>query len=435
MSKSATTAAHRDEDESVKILWVKAGGLVPPDIGGRIRSYCLLKELARSHSITLFTFYAAQPDDAHALLDGQFSRVVRWPLQLPPPRSVAEVASYARYALSGLPYSVAKYCRPPVVSGFRELLGTEQFDVIVCDFVFAGGVIPWTAELCPKVLFTHNVEALIWKRHYQLARNPFWKAVCWREYQTMARLERRYLQLADHVLTVSETDRHFFARFIHPAKITVIPTGVDVNYFQPSAETEKPNSLVFTGAMDWLANEDAIIYFAERILPLVRRQVSEASLWIVGRRPSRKVKALQARFSGVYVTGKVEDIRPYVQQASVFVVPLRVGSGTRLKIFEAMAMSKAVVATSVGAEGLPVTHTQNILLADKPDEFARSIVMLLRDRATRERLGQAARDLVARNYSWASAGHHLDSVLREVVTNASSSLRSRAPGDSFRHDP
>ncbi len=402
----------------MKILWVKAGGLVPTDLGGRIRSYHLLKELARSHSVTLFTFYAAQLDDAHAQLNGQFANVVRWPLQLPAPRSLGEAASYARYAFSGFPYSVAKYCRPQVARRFRELLQAESFDIIVCDFVFAGGVIPWREHSCPKVLFTHNVEAVVWRRHFQVTRNPFWKAVCWREYHAMARLERRYLQLADHVLAVSEKDQNCFARLIDPARITVIPTGVDVDYFQPSWNEEKPSSLVFTGSMDWLANEDAIVYFAEGILPLIRSQVPDATLRVVGRRPSQKVKALEARFRGVHITGTVEDIRPHVRQASIFIVPLRVGSGTRLKIFEAMAMGKAVVATSVGAEGLPVTHKKNILLADKPEEFARTVVRLLRDRGTREKLGRAGRELVARNYSWEAAARHLDSVLEKVVKNA-----------------
>ena len=205
----------------------------------------------------------------------------------------------------------------------------------------------------PKIVFTHNVEAMIWQRHYQVARNPLWKAACWREYHAMSRLERRYLDRADHVLTVSDADRDVFARFLAPSKITVIPTGVDVEYFRVEPGNEQPYTLVFTGAMDWMANEDAICYFADEILPRVHEQIPETVLWVVGRNPSFRVRSLAEKKNGVKVTGEVEDVRPYVRDASVYIVPLRVGGGTRLKIFEALAMGKAVVSTPIGAEGLP----------------------------------------------------------------------------------
>src|SRR5712692_6358446 len=252
----------------MKVLWVKAGGLVPLDLGGRIRSYHILKELARRHDVTLFTFYAEHSDDAHPQLKGLFTRVVCWPLRLPPRRSLAEAVSYLRCLFSPHNYTIAKFCQPEVARGLRQHLQAESYDVIVCDFVFAAGVIPWDSR-CPKVLFSHNVEALIWRRQCQTARNPFWKAVCWREYRAMERAERSYLARADHVLTVSEIDRDFFARFIDPDRITVIPTGVDVDYFRPDFRLEGEaqlngswaNTLVFVGAMDWIPNEDAIQYF------------------------------------------------------------------------------------------------------------------------------------------------------------------------------
>lgn len=394
----------------MKILWVKAGGLVPPDVGGRIRSYNILKELARAHEVTVFTYYAEQPDDPHAQLESRFQHVEYFPLKLPATKGFSEAKLYARHCMSALPYSVAKYSQPQVARNLRKLLERNQYDVLVCDFVVAGGVVPWKAE-CPKVLFTHNVEALIWERHYRVTRNPLWKAICWREYRKMERLERSYLNRADLVLAVSEFDRNYFSKLISPAKIEVVPTGVDVDYFQPAPGAELPNRLVFSGSMDWMANEDGITFFIAEILPRIREAVPAVQLEIIGRSPSAALRALAAKTPGVSVTGRVDDIRPYVHRGAVYVVPLRVGSGTRLKIFEAMAMGKAVVSTSIGAEGLPVEQGKNIILADAPAEFAQQVVRLLNDASERSMLGSASRLLVEQNYSWSAITAQFEAAL------------------------
>jgi sugar transferase (PEP-CTERM/EpsH1 system associated) len=404
----------------MRILWVKAGGLVPPDVGGKIRSYHILRELARRHAVTFFTFYAQHEGDVHGELDRLFERAVCLPLRIPEPRSRGEALCFARHLFSGLPYSVAKHARPPVRRAMEEVVAESAFDAVVCDFAVAGAVAPWHLA-CPKILFTHNVEALIWKRHWEVARNPVWKAVCWREYKAMRRFENCWLRAADHVLTVSETDREFFSSIVPAEKITVIPTGVDVEYFQPPSASStgpacrtSPADLVFTGAMDWLANEDGITYFVQEVLPLVQREIPEATLTIVGRNPLARVRALAG--SHVRVTGRVEDIRPFVRDAAVYVVPLRVGSGTRLKIFEAMAMGRAVVSTSLGAEGLPVTDGEHLLLADGAPQFANRVVELLRSREWRERLGASARQLVEQRYGWPSVANVFEELLEKEVS-------------------
>ena len=399
----------------MKILWVKAGGLVPPDTGGKIRSYNVLRELARRHSVTFFSFYAAHDNDIHPDLKNIFNRVVCLPLKLPAPKSPAELLDYGIRLFSSQPYNITKYCRPEVRRQLRALLKQETYDVILCDFMVAAGVIPWDWPT-PKVLFTHNVEATIWRRHYQVAANPLWKAISWLEWRRMEAAERRYLRLADQVLTVSETDRDAFAPFMETEKLTVIPTGVDVEYFQPMPAEEAPNSLVFTGSMDWLPNEDAIFYFVDAILPLIKRQCPEVSLEVVGRSPSRKLQALAQQEKSMRLTGWVEDIRPFVARGSICIVPLRIGGGTRLKIFEAMAMSKAVVSTTVGAEGLPVQAGENILLADTPNDFAESVVSLLREPNERKRLGTSARALVQEKYSWPKVAESFARILQDVIT-------------------
>jgi sugar transferase (PEP-CTERM/EpsH1 system associated) len=409
----------------MKILWVKAGGLVPPDSGGKIRSYNILRQLARNHSITFFSFHDAHGNDAHGELADVFDRVVCLPLNLPAPKSLAEMKEYALHLFSREPYNISKFCRPEVRRELLHVLQQQPYDLILCDFVIAAGAIPWDWP-CPKVLFTHNVEAEIWRRHYGIAKNPLWKALSRREWRRMQAAERRYLQLADHVLTVSENDRDFFAQFLNPEELTVIPTGVDVEYFQPQAAEEIPDSIAFTGSMDWLPNEDAILYFIEEIFPLVRRQIPDASLCVVGRKPSSRLQALREMNKNLQITGWVEDVRPFLARSAVSIVPLRIGGGTRLKIFEALSMSKAVVSTSIGAEGLPVRHGEHLLIADDPPAFANAVVSLLRNPERRKQIGIAARDLVQTNYSWTQVAVTFSDVLKEVAAKWQSPDTSRS---------
>lgn len=400
----------------MKILWVKAGGLVPPDTGGKIRSYNILRELARHHTVTFFSFYGAHAHDVHHELEKLFP-IFCVPLRLPPSSSAAELRDYIVNLFSREPYNVLKYCRPEVRKQLTGVLQQQNYDVILCDFLTPAAVIPWDWP-CPKVIFTHNVEALIWRRHYEVARNPLWKALSWYEWRRMRAAERRYLRRADHVLAVSENDRNTFASFLDPGKLTVIQTGVDVDYFKPMPDSEQPNSLVFTGSMDWLPNEEGIVYFVTEILPLIRQEVPDVSLRIVGRKPSAALQSLAARQEHVELTGWVEDIRPFLARGAVCIVPLRIGSGTRLKIFEAMAMGKAVVSTSIGAEGLPVRPGENILLADDPETFTQSVASLLRDATRRREIGLAARKLVAEKYSWARIAADFAAVLADVAAKA-----------------
>lgn len=398
----------------MKILWAKSSGLVPLTHGGRIRSYHLARELARRHEVTLFTFYAAEPEDLHPTLQSIFSHVICIPLDIAEAQSLPDLLRYAGNLFSLKPYSAAKYCRSAVARQLHELVSRERYDVIICDFLLTAAVLPWS-DPTPKVLFTHNIEARIWERHYRTSRNPIWKAVSYREYRTMARMEKHYVRRADHVLAVSETDRDFFAQLADPARIHVIPTGVDVEYFRPAPELEKPNTLVFTGSMDWMPNSDGIYFFVENILPRIRQRVPDVRLLVVGRKPPAKVTALAERNASITVTGTVDDIRPYMNAGSVYIVPLWVGGGTRLKIFEAMAAGKAIVSTTIGAEGLPVHDGENILIADEPEAFSRHVTRLLLEQEERRRLGCAARQLVEKNYSWASATDRLEAVLRLAV--------------------
>jgi sugar transferase (PEP-CTERM/EpsH1 system associated) len=388
-------------------------------MGGKIRSYNILKQLARRHEITLFTFYPEHPGDQHLRGHGIFSKIVPVPLPLPPRRSLGEYLRSARMMAAGRPVTIDKFLYPEVRRRYAELLASATFDIVVCDFLVPASLMHWKIPP-PTILFTHNVEAQVWERHCKVTTNPLMKTACWLESRALARTEHRYVELADHVVTVSENDRASFLQYVDPSRISVIPTGVDTEYFQPGVPSgpgpEQPDTMAFTGTMDWMPNEDGVAYFVDKIFPLIRHEIPNAAFWAVGRRPPRRIQALAS--GNVVVTGAVDDIRPYLGKAAVCVVPLRSGSGTRIKIFEAMAMGKAVISTTMGAEGLPVRHGENIILADDPADFARQVVQLLRDPQRRAQLGRAARQLVEENYGWPSVAAHFDQIMHAVVHSA-----------------
>jgi len=194
------------------------------------------------------------------------------------------------------------------------------------------------------------------------------------------------------------------------APLHVVQTGVETDYFTPASTAPRRAHLVFTGSMDWLPNEDGITYFCREILPRIRQSEPETTVSIIGRSPTPAVKKL-AGIPGVEVTGRVDDVRPHIARGSVYVVPLRIGGGTRLKIFEAMSMAKAVVSTTVGAEGLPVTPGRDIAIADEPARFAHAVVHLIRDDAGRRAIESAARRLVVEKYDWSSVAMDFERAL------------------------
>jgi glycosyltransferase involved in cell wall biosynthesis len=286
----------------------------------------------------------------------------------------------------------------------------------VADFLVAMPNLPRTG-FKPTLLFEHNVEHMIWKRLHEVETRWPQRLLLALEARKMQRYEAWACARAQLTVAVSEVDRALLAANAPSARIRAIGTGVDTSYFAPNGKPEAPATLVFTGSMDWYPNEDAIVHFIDVILPTIRREVSSVSLTVVGRNPTERVKAAGAA-AGVNVTGTVPDVRPYMAQATVYVVPLRIGGGTRLKIFEALAMGKAVVATGVGAEGLPIVSGEHFVQADSADEFARAVTVLLNDAARRKALGLAGRRLVEQCYSWPQVARELERHCETLVSDS-----------------
>jgi len=398
----------------LRILWVKVGGLWPPTTGGRLRSLHMLDELSRRHRVRLVTTHP--PGDDPAALTSRLpacERIDSVPYAMPKQGTMRFAGDVAGSWASPYPADLWRWRIPAVRARIREHLA-EGIDLCVADFLVAMPNLP-TSVGVPVVLFEHNVEHMIWKRLCQVEKRAWRRALLAVEWRKMRRYEAEACTRAGLTVAVSEADRALLMACAPGADIRAVPTGVDTAYFHPNGAAEAPATLVFTGSMDWYPNEDAILYFLESILPEIRREVPGASLAVVGRDPTERLRAAGAA-AGVRVTGTVADVRPYVAEAAVYVVPLRVGGGTRLKIFEALAMGKAVVSTRVGAEGLPIASERHFLQAESPSAFAQAVIGLLKDADRRRALGLAGRRLVEERYSWSQVTREFESHCQELVS-------------------
>jgi glycosyltransferase involved in cell wall biosynthesis len=401
----------------MNIVWVKVGGLWPLNIGGRLRSYHLVSELSRRHRVTVLTTHAPGEDpDALAKELPRCERVLSFAHTAPKAGSLRFAGALARSWMSPLPVDLWKWRVPALRAEVERILAGGDVDVCVADFLHAVPHIPADSSV-PVVLFAHNVEAMIWKRLAENETRPLRRRLLEIEWRKIRRRERHACNRSQLVVAVSPTDAERLAKIAPGARTRSIPTGVDTSFFKQNGTAEAPRHLVFSGAMDWYPNEDAILFFIADILPSIRQQIHDVTITVVGRNPSARLRAA-SECAGVRITGTVEDVRSFIDEGSVYVVPLRIGGGTRLKIFEALSMGKAVVSTTVGAEGLPLVDGQHFVRADAPEDFSRAVVSLLRDPDRRQSLGSAGRKLVNDHYSWSSVARDFEAKCEEAIGRA-----------------
>ncbi len=393
---------HRDT-----LLLVSPRFLFPVDSGGKIRTTQMLRGLKGGR----FRIKLLSP--ATPLMANQFAselgtvcdEFAGWQ---PGFGGLWRQVAGAWHLLDQLPIPV----RLDVSAEARQLLQSsldrDKPAVVVFDFLHAAVLAPDKLG-CASLLFTHNVESEIFLRHRDTS--PSWpKRWLWaNQYEKMLRFEAASLQRFDSVVAVSERDARFFADSFGVSGSHVVSTGVDLDFFS-HAELQRPHDVVFCGSMDWLANQDAMRFFMDQVWPGIAQQVPEACMTVVGRTPPDSLVAA-ARDRGLLwrFTGFVDDVRSHMKGAAVSVVPLRIGGGTRLKIYESMAMGIPVVSTRIGVEGLPVSHGENCLIGDQPAEIAEAVVTLLRNASRRAALSRQARAFVEAHCGYQVAARQFES--------------------------
>jgi glycosyltransferase involved in cell wall biosynthesis len=393
------------------LLFVSPRFLFPADSGGKIRTTQILRGLkGGAFRVVLACPAAAGQSERFAEDLRRVADEIRtWPWA---ELGLTKVLRY-RHAIGRLPVPVASDRSRPGRELICRLLA-ERPDVAVFDFAHSAVLLPDKRSV-PLVMFTHNVEAEIFARHVTVAKNAIKRALWRNQYRKMVDFERESLAQFDAVVAVSERDKLKFEEQYGLDTVATIPTGVDAEHlaFAPPGDDAR---IVFCGSMDWLPNVDGVGYFLDEVWPLISARVPSASMSVVGRTPP---KALVARASAQSdrwsFTGYVDDIRPHVSGAAAFVIPLRVGGGTRIKAFEAMALGCPVVSTTIGVEGLPLTPGEHYLRADTAAETAAAVASLLENRDLRQRMAAVARDYIETNFSFRVAASTFEDICLRAI--------------------
>jgi glycosyltransferase involved in cell wall biosynthesis len=392
----------------MKILWVNTNFMHPTTKGGQIRTLEMLRHLHSRHEI----HYVAIENPAHPegpQRSNEYStRSYPFQYKILDKRSPGFFAQLVKGVFSPVPVAVSRF-HPPGMSEFLEnLIRTEGFDKAVVDHLAPTAYFP---RLEQAVFFQHNVETVIWRRHVEHATNPLRRMYFRMQAERMYEYERRVSRASGHIVAVSAIDADEMRKLFDVTRVSEIPTGVNMEYFTPTEAAKATTDLVFIGSMDWLPNVDGMLYFVREILPIIRRTRPETTLAIVGRTPPPEIVELGKQDPQIQVTGTVPDIRPHVWGAKLSVVPLRIGGGTRLKIYESMAARVPVVSTTIGAEGLEINPPGDIRIADTPEAFAAECLELLSDDKTRRNIADAGWNLVSTRFSWDSVSRCFEKIL------------------------
>ncbi|MGH7966115.1 MAG: glycosyltransferase family 4 protein, partial [Candidatus Binatia bacterium] len=328
----------------------------------------------------------------------------------------AQGTGIARGLLAGRPVATQPFFYEELACKVREVTAREDVDIIQIEHSFLA---PYVEALpphsaCKKVLSFHNIGSQQYRRMLHLQTGVGGKLLSLLKWLLMLRWEARYAKKFDHCLVVSAVDGQLLQSANPAVPVSVIENGVDTALYQPLIEAPNSKVLLFVGTMGYPPNVDAVRYFYDAVMPLVRRQVRDVKLMIVGHHPRSEVRHL-AKHDDVIVTGSVPDVIPYYQQSQVSIIPLRAGGGTRLKILESMALGRPVVSTALGCEGLEVVDQEHLMIADTPAEFAERVIQLLTDRELRDRISRNARHLVERRYDWSLSSQKLMAVYSSLT--------------------
>lgn len=399
----------------MRILWVKPGKLLPLNTGGKLRTYHILRHLSAAHEVTFLSYYRGDRDQTYekAVLK-ELPGAITIHGGIAQSNGLLRYLAYAGGLLQSVPFTVTRFTMRRVQRLLASRTFMSNFDAAVCDFLASSLNFP-RALLIPSVLFQHNVETLLWQRRARFEANWRDRLAARLECSKMERFEPEQIRRFRHVFAVSEQDREAMQRMEKTAETTVIPTGVDLTMYRFDSRAQQANGpvVVFAGSMDWKPNIDAVEYFSRKMWPQISASVPGARFRIVGRDPDARVWKLAS--PSIEVTGTVPSMAEYLREAAVLVVPIRIGGGTRIKIYEGMAMGKPTVSTNLGAEGLDVLHGRDILLSDDPREFAEYVVNLLRNEELRRQYGAAAA-LTAGKHDWSVVAHLFAEALQRVVT-------------------
>lgn len=405
----------------MNLLWISHNVPYPPKTGVLQRNNNLLREASRRADIYLLAVFRSD------ILPGEYDleaatrelgklcrRVEIVYLPTETSRAVLYWTAFASLFTAD-PFSVNWAKSRAMRSQLRHLLESVKFDIVHFDTI---GLAAYRDDVgaVPKILNHHNMESHLLRRRVEFETHPLKRFYYAREAEKLERYQQRVCPEFDVHLTVSEVDRERLLEFVPGIRAEVIANGVDVDYFRAGGLQQTPGNLVMASGMNWFPNRDAVLYMCDEIWPRLCAKMPDLSWTVVGASPPQRLLDLARHDSRITVTGFVDDVRPYLDRAEIYLCPMRDGGGTRLKILDALAMSKPIVSTTLGCEGIDVTPGVDVLLADTPDEFVEQVARLRSDSFLRQSIANAARELAIGRYSWDVIGSQLAGVYRCLTT-------------------
>lgn len=408
----------------MRILFVTPSLPSRPRDGASRRMHGLIAGLARSHTVSVLAFVQPGEDQTAAIsasrdvcvevvtvendrygLSGRRKRVLQM-------RSLATPRSFEHLV----------YYRPALQTALDGMLARTRYDIVNVEFCWmAYPSFPTAARL---VLDEHNIEYDILRRTARSETQTARKLYNVVDYRKLRREERAIWRKFDACCLTSERDERLLRRDLPSTRTAIVPNGADTSFFRPQAAPPEPMTIAFFGQISYYPNTDGLLFFLREVMPRLKQTHPRVTLLIIGMSPPEVISAYEG--DDVIVTGVVDDIRPYLERASVIIAPLRIGGGTRLKILEAMAMGKPVVSTRIGAEGIDVTDGQDILLADSAGEFAARVRQVLDDPVLARQLGGAARRLIEQRYDWQASVQRVEQLYQELLPAGSPAGRAAA---------
>ncbi len=402
----------------MNILWLSHVVPYPPKGGVLQRSFNLLREISKSNTIYLVAFnqkaILPHPQDIEEAIAAlkKYCCDIRV-ISLPADRGCwSKNALIFKSLFTEKPYTVNWNCSADMKGTIDNVLKEFQPEVIHYDTI---GMAEYLQCNLPGALNHHNVESHMMLRRAQKEKNYLKKMYFYQEAKKIERYEKKVCKLFQSNLVVSDEDKFILKNIVPDATIDIIPNGVDISYFSPSAEIPDNETLIFAGAMNWYPNKDSMLFFIDEIWPLLKAKRPTIKMIIVGQSPPGRLLALNKQDPDFIVTGYVDDVRSYFKQASIYVCPMRDGGGTRLKILDALSSGIPIVATSMAVEGIKITPGKNVIIANTPDEFANEILSLIDNPNNRKRLSTEGRHLVETLYDWCNIGRHLNDVYKRLA--------------------
>jgi hypothetical protein len=395
----------------MRILYVSVTYPLPVNNGSKMRLWAVLRAVKHAgHEITLASF--AEPEEVAGTEQELFTVCEdreTVPLRYTRLSTGGDYLKRLSAVFSPSPFTIDRFRSVEMRSRLERRLRDYAYDIVIADSVFSAINLPDTD--CPLVMNSHNIEYLILQRYAEQERNPFKALYARLEAGKLRRFEAAMYRRAVLGMACSKDDTDLVSRLCPGIETAVAPNVVDLCEYEMTGE-EEPMTILYQGGMDWFPNRDALEYFVRRIFPMVQKEVPGVRLIAAGRNPSAEFRASFSDVPALEFTGTVPDLRPLIARATVCVVPLRIGSGTRLKILEGGAMRKAMVSTTIGAEGLGFEPGKEILIANEPGQFARAVIELLGDPVKRKALGEAARRKVMTEYDLEALDRSIASALQ-----------------------